>query len=149
MPLPEFREDGWLPEGHHPTTWAEIEARFGGEPGTRRRGVLENLLRWRDRLRERGIGGRLILNGSFVSAKPDPGDFDTLLIGDDGAEQILAVDDDARQLIDYGYCKSNRWGDVFFFSAAAVRRFPSLCRTDVFDFDKATWTPKGVVEVEL
>src|SRR5438132_11224065 len=147
MPLPEFREDGWLPEGHYLTTWAEIEERFGGEAGSQRRSVLDNLLRWRDRLRDRGITGRLILDGSFVSAKSDPGDFDTLLIADEAAEQILAVDEDARQLIDYSYCKANHWGDVFFFSAAAVQRFPSLCRTDIFDLDKATWTPKGVVEV--
>jgi len=58
-------------------------------------------------------------------------------------------DEAARQLIDYRYCKANNWGDVFFFSAAAVRRFPHLCRMDVFDIDKATGTPKGVVEVAL
>jgi hypothetical protein len=23
--LPEFREDGWLPEGHHAVTWEEVE----------------------------------------------------------------------------------------------------------------------------
>jgi hypothetical protein len=149
MPLPEFREDGWLPEGHYPTTWEEIETRLGDEPGSGRRRVLENLLRWRDRLRESGITGWLILDGSFVSAKSDPGDFDTLLIADEAAVQILARDDAARQLIDYRYCKANHWGDVFFFSAAAVRRFPHLCRLDVFDFDKATWTRKGVVEVAL
>jgi hypothetical protein len=91
----------------------------------------------------------LILDGSFVSAKSDPGDFDTLLIADEAAEQILARDDEARHLIDYRYCKANHWGDVFFFSAAAVRRFPDLCRLDVFDFDKTAWTPKGVVEVAL
>jgi hypothetical protein len=58
-------------------------------------------------------------------------------------------DDDARQLIDYRYCKENHCGDVFFFSAEAVRRFPEFCRMDVFDFDKTAWIPKGVVEVAL
>ena len=36
MPVPEFRPDGWLPEGHHPATWDEITVRFGGVSGCRR-----------------------------------------------------------------------------------------------------------------
>ena len=36
MPLPDFRSDGWLPEGHHAATREEIIAVFGGEPGSHR-----------------------------------------------------------------------------------------------------------------
>src|SRR4029077_17061705 len=83
MPLPGFREDGWLPEGHHLVTWEEVIVRFGGPAGSKRARILENLLRWRDRLTEKRITGKLILNGSFISAKPDPADFDAILIADD------------------------------------------------------------------
>jgi len=55
MPLPEFRPDGWLPEGHHPTTWDEIAARFGGPPGSHRAAVLSGLLDWRDAARRHSI----------------------------------------------------------------------------------------------
>ena len=42
MALPAFREDGWLPEGHHAATWQEVALRFGGEPSSRRvRGGLD------------------------------------------------------------------------------------------------------------
>ena len=44
MPVPEFRPDGWLPEGYHPATWDEIAARFGGAPGSPRAAVLSGLL---------------------------------------------------------------------------------------------------------
>src|SRR5215212_7312237 len=111
MPLPAFREDYWLPEGRHPTAWEEIIAMFGGEPGSKRMRVMRTLLDWRDRLRGKGITGRLILDGSFISAKSEPGDFDTILIADDGMEAILAQDAEARQLVDYLYCKQQGWGD--------------------------------------
>ena len=32
MALPDFRDDGWLPAGHHPTTWEELVVVFGGQP---------------------------------------------------------------------------------------------------------------------
>jgi hypothetical protein len=149
MALPGFRDDGWLPEGHHPTTWEEIRNLFGGESGTRRAQVLAKLLDWRDQVRRKGITRRLILNGSFISAKPEPGDFDTILIADEGVETILAQDEAARQLVDYAFCKARGWGDIFLFSTAAIRKFPHLCRLDLFDHDKVTKTPKGVVEVSL
>ena len=149
MPLPSFRDDGWLPEGHHPATWEEIVACFGGEFGTVRGQVLTRLLDWRDRLRKAGITGRLALDGSFISGKLVPRDFDTLLIADDGAETILAHDEEARNLVSYTYCKEQGWGDVFFFPAAAIRKFPHMCRLDVFDYDKVDKTPNGVVEVAL
>ena len=73
MALPQFREDGWLPAGHHRTTWGEIALRFGGEPGSRRERLFLLLLQWRDAVRAKGMGGLLILNGSFISRKIDPG----------------------------------------------------------------------------
>src|SRR4051812_30002379 len=105
MALPAFRDDNWLPEGHHSTTWEEIIAVFGGNPGTQRARVLENVLDWRNRVRAKGISGLLILDGSFISAKVNPGDFDTILIMDEGVESILATDVEASLLINYAYCK--------------------------------------------
>src|SRR5262249_37077814 len=107
--LPPFRDDNWLPEGHHPTTWEEIVAVFGGVPGSKRAQVLADLLDWRDRGRAKGITGQLILDGSFISAKPKPGDFDTILVLDEGMEAILANDVDAGLLVNYAYCKQHGW----------------------------------------
>jgi len=149
MPLPGFREDGWLPPGHHPATWDEVIVLFGGPAGSKRAQIMANLLRWCDRLREKRITGRLILDGSFVAAKPDPADFDTILVVDEGVETILAQDAEAMQLVNYTRCKEQGLGDVFLLSAAAIRKFPTMCRVDVFDYDKHTSKPKGVVEVTL
>lgn len=149
MPLPPFRDDNWLPEGHHPATWEEVIAIFGGEHDSRRAKVLADLLDWRDRIRAKGIKGLLILDGSFISAKAEPGDFDTILVLDEGMESILARDMEASLLVNYVYCKQHGWGDIFVFSETAIRKFPHMCRTDGFDHDKVTKQPKGVVEVRL
>lgn len=149
MSLPPFRSDNWLPEGHHSTDWDEIITVFGGEPGSKRAQVLANLLEWRDRVRARRLAGYLILDGSFISAKPEPGDFDTIFVMDDGMETLLAQDVEAALLVNYVYCKERGWGDIFMFSETAVRKFPLICRLDGFDHDKVTKQPKGVVEVRL
>ena len=149
MALPEFRDDGWLPEGHHLTNWEEIMLRFGGEPDSQRRQVLSRLLQWRDAVRKRGMGGFLILNGSFVSQKTAPGDFDCLFIYDDATEQMVKEDEEAQALTDYLRCKAEWQADIFAFPETTVRNHPAFCRLDGFDLHKSTRKPKGVVEVRI
>ena len=148
MSLPALREDGWLPEGHHETTWEEIVAAFGGGPGSPRAGVLARLLEWRDAARSKGLTGRIMLDGSFISRKPVPGDFDLIFVYDEATEALLNRDPEAQNLIDYSRCKEAGYGDVFSMSAVMVREHPAFCRTDLFDTDKSG-RPKGVVEVSL
>ena len=149
MPIPAFRADGWLPEGHHAADWETISAVFGGEPNTQRRELLNRLLQWRDSLRDKGMGSLLILNGSFISQMETPGDVDALFIYDERSDAIIEADDEAALLISYNYVKPAGIGDIFVFSAIAVREFPVFCNTGIFDKDKATKIPKGVVEVEI
>lgn len=149
MPVPPFRYDGWLPEGHHKLTWEEIDVVFGGEQGSVRRSVYSNLLEWRNSIRAKKLGGYLILNGSFISNKKEPGDFDLIYVGDEEIERKLATDNEAALLVNYVYCKEQGWGDIFYFSEAAIRKFPGMCRTDGFDFDKVTKVSKGVAEVVI
>ena len=146
--IPEFREDGWLPAGHWQTTWEEIEARFAGESVSRRAAILEKLVSWRDSLRAHGVKGRLILNGSFVSAKESPGDCDCLLVYDD-SHRRLDEDPDTKRLTDYSTLKAVGLGDVFVFPLSLTQRHPSLFVPDVFDYHKETRLSKGVVEVEI
>lgn len=149
MPLPEFRADGWLPEGHHAVGWEEIAARFGGTPGSHRATIFFRLLKWRDAVRNKGMGGRLILNGSFISEKDTPGDFDCIFVYNEDSSQIISHDAGALALLDNTYCKGNFGGDVLCFAEASIRDFPQFCRTDSFDRSKVTLQPKGVVEVEI
>ena len=71
--IPKFRKDGMLPRGKHAAEWPELFAWFGQTP-TRERlclCLLEAL-----RLLQ-AAGCRLAyVDGSFVSVKPEPGDFD-------------------------------------------------------------------------
>nr|WP_309685923.1 hypothetical protein [Armatimonas sp.] len=148
MALPDFRDDGWLPAGHHPTTWEELIMVFGGQPETKRRRIMERLLLWRDRARGHNITGRLLLNGSFISTKAEPGDFDAIFVGDEGIEDILMESDEARLLLNYQVCKEIYGGDLLFFSAAAARKYPEFCRLDGFDYSKDK-RPKGLVELKI
>ena len=148
MPLPDFRPDGWLPEGHFDATWNDVESRFAGEHGSRRRQVFDRLIQWRDELKEKGLTGKLILDGSFISNKPNPSDFDTIFVYDDSCEHILANDDQAKRLIDYSIC-STKGFDVLIFARQNTIDSPDWARLDAFDKDKRTGLPKGVLEVVL
>lgn len=71
--IPTFRRDGRLPVGTHMASWQEVEERFGQTPHRGR--LLAGLLRAMRLLRLAGCG-TIYLDGSFVTAKAEPGDFD-------------------------------------------------------------------------
>jgi len=71
--IPEWMRNGDLPPGIHRATLREIEKRLAFNP--RRRRLLDGFRRGRGMLRNAGC--RLVyLDGSFVSTKENPGDFD-------------------------------------------------------------------------
>lgn len=71
--IPPFQINGNLPPGIHIATWPEIQARFGWNG--RRQTLLAGLGRAIHDLRHAGCS-TFYLNGSFVTSKPEPGDFD-------------------------------------------------------------------------
>lgn len=149
MALPPFREDGWLPEGHHGATWEEVALRFAGEPESKRSLVLAGLLRWRAAALEKGMAGLVILDGSFVSSKETPGDFDLVFLYDEATEALLRKDPEARKLTDYQACRAlGLLGDIFALPASLQRVSPLPGGLDMFDFDRRG-RPKGVIEVSL
>jgi hypothetical protein len=100
LPIPPFRDDGWLPEGHHEATWDEIVVRFGGEAISQRARLTAKLLDLRNGLRAHGVTGTLLLNGSYVSAKPEPADFDVLFIGPVEIQAMKDQDPGLASLLD-------------------------------------------------
>jgi len=64
---------GLLPPGLHEASWEEIVDRYGGTP--RRRTLLAGLRSGIDALRRAGCR-RVYIDGSFITAKEEPGDFD-------------------------------------------------------------------------
>ena len=72
--IPPFDADtGHLPPGVHWVTWAELEQRFAGNSW--RRALLAGLRRAAENLRAAGCQ-TLYVDGSFVTERDIPGDFD-------------------------------------------------------------------------
>ena len=94
-----FRDDGYLPDGVHAASAAEIIFRFG-TPTRRRRWLVLRVRRWIQLAREVGAR-RLLVDGSFVTAKDEPGDVDAvILLPADFQQQIERGVDAAVELED-------------------------------------------------
>jgi len=79
---PEFDNNGDLPVGIHQATLAEVLTHFG--TGTvQRRLVGQRLERIYNLAISAGQLARFVVFGSFVTAKPDPGDVDIFMIMED------------------------------------------------------------------
>ncbi|HEV7297880.1 MAG TPA: hypothetical protein VGN72_00825 [Tepidisphaeraceae bacterium] len=95
--IPPFRPDGYLPEGLHRADEAEVTFRFGSVTPRRRRLVLR-LRRWLDLARHVNAR-RFLIDGSFVTAKPNPNDIDAvILLPTDFHSQVLRDLDAALEL---------------------------------------------------
>jgi hypothetical protein len=75
MPLPDLEPNGHLPPGIHAASLAEVRGRFGVGSAARQRQVqlLEEVVA---AAREYATIKRVLVWGSFVTAKPEPGDLD-------------------------------------------------------------------------
>jgi hypothetical protein len=71
--LPEFNRDGRLPAAIHWATWQEIQSRFGFS--SRRQQLLGGLRLALAALNRAGCS-RVYIDGSFVTVKREPGDYD-------------------------------------------------------------------------
>lgn len=79
---PEFDDNGDLPVGIHQATLAEVLQHFG--TGTiQRRLVGQRLERIYKLAKSTGQVARFVVFGSFVTAKPDPGDVDIFMLMED------------------------------------------------------------------
>ena len=79
---PEFDRNGDLPVGIHQATLAEVLTHFG--TGTvQRRVVGQRLERMYKLAISTGQVARFVVFGSFVTAKPDPGDVDIFMLMED------------------------------------------------------------------
>lgn len=76
--IPEFRPDGYLPEGIHIANESEVTFRFGSATPRRRRLVLR-LRQWLE-LARKVKATRLLLDGSFVTSKAQPDDIDAVVL---------------------------------------------------------------------
>jgi hypothetical protein len=79
--LPEFDENGYLPRGIHPCTLEEVVSRFG--QGSPEREVETNeLVQFVQWARQAKVK-RLVVDGSYVTAKISPNDADIVVLPED------------------------------------------------------------------
>ena len=140
--IPEFDAAGNLPPGVFDATWDEFVARFGTTP--RRLSLLAGLKAALAALRAAGCR-RAYVDGSVVTAKPDPGDFDgcweTDGVDPTRLDPVLLTFDRGRQAQ-----KAKYGGELFFADAAAD---PAGTRfIDFFQRDRSG-QPKGIVALDL
>jgi len=95
--IPEFSTDGYLPDGLYAASESELIFRFGASSRQRRRLVIR-IRRWIDLARRVGAL-RLLIDGSFVTAKAVPDDVDAvILLPIDFQRQIEQGSDAALEL---------------------------------------------------
>src|SRR5437773_7825005 len=85
--IPAFRPHGYLPEGLHAASEADVTFRFGSTSPRRRR-LAMRFRRWIE-LARLVRARRLLIDGSFVTSKQEPNDIDAvILLPDDFQEQV-------------------------------------------------------------
>lgn len=141
--IPTFDGDGNLPPGIHLATWEEVCERFGGT--AYREELLAGLKEALDSLRAAGCE-TVYVNGSFVTAKEAPQDFDACWdptgVDPSALDPVLLRFDNRRAAQ-----KAKYKGELFPSSADASASGPIFL--DFFQVDKDSGKPKGIVALEL
>jgi hypothetical protein len=150
--IPKFNQKGNLPPGIHKATLAEVQKRFGWTPY--RRELLKGLRRVLRQLVQAGCVC-FYLDGSFVTSKVIPGDYDGIWVCDgvelDKVPPLLrAIDSNGMPLSDMQKWKAamrrKYKGEVFPMDSTQVGPGTFL---SLFQKDKSTDEPKGIIEIDL
>jgi len=141
--IPDFNRDGTLPAGIHSSGWEEVESRFGfSERRLQLLGGLKSALR---ALRRAGCR-RVYIDGSFVTVKREPGDYDACW-------DIEGVDMESLDSVFLDFSNARRaqkrkyLGE--FFPAQMPEGASGRLFLDFFQTDKETGKRKGIVGLNL
>lgn len=144
MTLPEFNDQGDLPEGLHKATLAEVLERFG--PGSEARQAATTVLqRIHQLVIATGKLERFVIFGSYITAKPEPHDVDIVLVMKDDFS-MAACDEQTRVLFDHQRAEGEVGASIFWLCPSV------LLRGSLEDFilgwgTKRDLTLRGIVEV--
>jgi hypothetical protein len=141
--IPAWLPNGDLPPGVHIATWREIEDRLGFNP--RRQQLMAGFRQACEELRKAGC--RLVyLDGSFVTRKEQPGDFDACW-------DIQYVDDAKLDPVFWDFThrraaqKQRFLGE--FFPAQLPEGATGKAFVDFFRVSKLTGEQKGILAIRL
>jgi hypothetical protein len=148
MAIPAFNEFGWLPEGVHDCTVEEVAARFGAFHGTDRRPQLfARLVAFLREARASALLEAVLVDGSFVTAKPDPNDIDLVLVVPQNHD--FSADLPAPQ---YNLLAQQRVRSRFGFDIVVVRNRSENLEQAVAFFQQVRQRPglkKGILRIRL
>ncbi len=141
--IPSFDAGGNLPPGIHEATWDELMERYGITE--HRVGLLGGLREALGSLRDAGCR-RAYVDGSFVTDKEVPGDFDACW-------EAVGVDPERLdpELLDFSDGRSAqklRYGGELF-PANAIAAPPNTLYLEFFQTNRHTGEPKGIVAIDL
>ena len=141
--LPEFNQDGNLPEGVHRATEAEVLSRFA-TTSAQRKWLGERFRTLLEMARATGKLDRVVLWGSFVTSKESLNDLDVLLVmaTDFDLEQVPV---DHRALFNYAQAKIRFNADVFWTKVSIGQDTLDLW-LDTYQLGKGL-KRRGIVEV--
>ncbi len=141
--IPSFDERGYLPPGVHTATWDEIVERYGITE--QRVGLLNGLRAALDSLRRAGCS-RAYLDGSFVTAKAVPRDFDACW-------EAVGVDPDQLDpellMFDQGRAAQKRRYGGELFPANGIAAPPNTRYLDFFQAVRDGSPAKGIIAIDL
>ncbi|TAK20479.1 MAG: hypothetical protein EPO26_18060 [Chloroflexota bacterium] len=143
MILPFEPSTGLLPSGIHEATWEEFVARFGWTP--HRLALLAGLKAALDALRSAGCR-RAYIDGSFVTAREVPGDFDGCweveYVNLARLDSVLKTFANLREAQKRAY-----GGELFPADAPAAPDGTNFLH--FFQRDRTTGAAKGIVAIDL
>ena len=118
MPLPQFNGLGDLPPGVHQATLDEVVGRFSG--GTARRDACtQRLIHVVDLARRTGHIQRLIVFGSYITAKFEPNDVDIILVMRDSF-RLQECPTESAGLFDHPLAQARYGASIFWIRPALL-----------------------------
>jgi hypothetical protein len=131
-----------LPPGVHPATLPEVASTFA--TNAKRRSLYEGLLLAAIALRVAGCG-KLYLDGSYVTAKTVPDDYDGCW--DPAGMNPAKLDPVFLDFTNKRQAMKNKFGGEFF--PASAPNTPTQTFFDFFQIEKFTGQPKGILLIVL
>ena len=141
--IPEFTRDGRLPAGVHWAAWQEIEARFGF---SERRQELLSGLRLASRALRRAGCRQMYIDGSFVTIKHEPGDYDACW--DIDGVDVECLDPVFLDFADGRRAQKHKYFGEFF-PAQMPEGASGKLFLEFFQTDKETGKSKGIIGLNL
>jgi hypothetical protein len=148
MPIPAFNAEGFLPAGIFDCSLADVRARFGNFQGSDiRQRLFAKLEEVVTAMQRSGLFESLLLDGSFVTAKPAPNDIDLVAV-------LRSGHDFERDLpmSEYALVSRAMLRRRFGFDIIVAERDSQLYRTYVEFFSRVRENPtarKGLLRLTL